>query len=100
MSALESYKSFVTVTSAEAVSNTQVGVVLANGEEALINFSYLIGKGPWKRLTNPVFFNRAHAAFDTIVWTDDIDIAPEEVWERAHRSICGHSPQAKTYYAE
>lgn len=100
MSPLESYKSFVSVSSAEAVSNTQVGVVFANGEKALIDFSDLIGKGPWKRLANPVFFNRAHAAFDTIVWTDDVDIAPAEVWERAHRSIRGHSPQAKTYYTE
>lgn len=53
MSALESYKSFVPVASAKAVSNTQVGVAFANGEKDMIDFSDLIGKGPWKRLANP-----------------------------------------------
>ncbi len=85
MSALESYKSFIPVARAAAVSDTQVGVVFANGQKAVIDLSDLIGKGPWKRLASPVFFKRAHAAFDTVVWTDDVDIAPEEVWERAKR---------------
>ena len=35
------------------------------------------------RLTDERFFNTVRADYGTIVWDDNIDVAPESVWERS-----------------
>jgi hypothetical protein len=59
-------------------------VLFANGERARVDFSEIIGQGPWERLADPSFLNLAHAAYDTVVLNDDVDVSPELVWEKAH----------------
>lgn len=86
MTELRDYKTFIPVSKASAVNNREIDVLFANGTRSRIDLSDIIGSGPWKRLANPAFFSRAHAAYDTIVWTDDVDIAPEDVWRRARES--------------
>ena len=39
----------------------------------------------WKRLADPAFFRLVRVAYGTLVWPDDIDIAPEDVWEKTVR---------------
>ena len=86
MTAFGLYKSFLPVVEAHAISSHEVAVRFADGKTSSIDLSDLIGKGPWKRLSDPGFFKKAHAAFDTVIWSDDVDIAPEEIWERAHNA--------------
>ena len=83
MTALSSYKTFVPVAEARAVSDHEVEVHFADGTVSRVDFSDLMSQRPWQRLADPSFFNLAHAAFDTVIWTDDVDVAPEEVWARA-----------------
>ena len=83
MTAISAYKTFVPVAEARAVSDHEVEVRFADGTAACVDFSDLMDQRPWLRLADPSFFKLAHAAFDTVVWTDDIDVAPEEVWARA-----------------
>ena len=75
------------VTEAVAVDSYHVDVVFADGSRACIDFSDIIGEGPWARLADPAFFALAHAAYDTVIWTDDVDVAPEDVWERAQAQL-------------
>jgi len=35
----------------------------------------------WARLLDPDFFKTARAEYGTLVWNDNIDVAPESVWE-------------------
>lgn len=81
MTDIASYKTFVPVTDAHAVSTCEVAVTFADGRTGVIDLTGIIGDGPWRRLADPSFFSRAHAAFDTIVWDDDVDVAPEYVYE-------------------
>jgi hypothetical protein len=87
MTALSLYKTFVPVRDAFAVDSYHVDVVFADGSRACIDFSDIIGEGPWTRLADPAFFALAHAAYDTVIWTDDVDVAPEDVWERAQAQL-------------
>ena len=41
------------------------------------NFKYNV----FARLKNPGFFKHAHVSGDSVAWNDDIDIAPEELYE-------------------
>ena len=36
----------------------------------------------YKPLENPSIFNMAHTNGETVVWNDDIDIAPETLYEK------------------
>ena len=81
MTELNRYRTFVPVTSAEARGAGVVRVTLADGRTGRVDFSELIGVGPWKQPADPAFFSLAHAAYDTVVWTDEVDVAPEYVFD-------------------
>ena len=87
MAALDAYKTFVPVRKAAAVDDHRVDVVFADGSRALVDFSDIIGDGPWARLADPTFFKLAHASYDTVIWTEEVDVAPEDVWERAQAQL-------------
>lgn len=91
MTSLDLYKTFVPVRTARAVNNHEVDVVFADGTAARVDFSDIIGEGPWARLADPAFFSLAHAAYDTVVWPDEVDVAPEDVWDRAQTSLGSRS---------
>jgi hypothetical protein len=84
MTSLAAYKTYIPVKEASAFDSCRVDVLFANGERARVDFSEIIGQGPWKRLADPSFFKLAHADYDTVVWNDDVDVSPEFVWEKAH----------------
>lgn len=75
------YRSFVPVSRAHAIDARRIAVEFSDGRTGILDLSSLVGTGPWKRLADPAFFSQATAAFDTIVWPDDIDLAPEYVYD-------------------
>lgn len=70
------------VTKAIPRGNMDVEVHFDTGEKGVFNCAYLLDFPYWKRLSSPAFFNTARAEYGTIVWDDNIDVAPEAVWER------------------
>ena len=56
-------------------------LTFANGEKRLYDARPLLGKRICERLKDVNFFLRARAMYGTVVWTDDIDIAPEHLYE-------------------
>ncbi len=57
-----------------------------NGEKKIYNARPLLEKTIYAQLRNLAFFLGAKAECGTVVWNDDIDIAPEHLYECA-RSI-------------
>ncbi len=51
----------------------------------------------WKRLANPAFFRLVWVAYGTLVWSADIDIAPEDVGEKA---VCDPVPASLPTYPD
>lgn len=83
------FRTFQETISAEALDSCHVKAAFEDETSATIDLSDIIGRGPWEKLADPAFFQRAHAAFGTIAWGDGIDLAPEDVWDRAQKANLG-----------
>ncbi|MFA6191052.1 MAG: DUF2442 domain-containing protein [Sulfurimonas sp.] len=51
-----------------------------NGEEKEFDCKPLFDKKPFQKLQDKYFFNKAKVEFGTVVWPDEIDIAPETLY--------------------
>ena len=74
-------KTYAAVVSAEALPDFRVQVSFDTGETGVFDCKHLLSDPFWRRLSDPAFFRLVRVAYGTLVWPDDIDIAPEDVWE-------------------
>ncbi|DAB28648.1 MAG: hypothetical protein A2513_06945 [Sulfurimonas sp. RIFOXYD12_FULL_33_39] len=51
-----------------------------NGEKKEFDCKTLFDKKPFQILQDKRFFKRAKVAFGTVMWSDEIDIAPETLY--------------------
>ena len=51
-----------------------------NGEKKEFDCKPLFDKKPFQILQDKGFFKRAKVAFGTVIWSDEIDIAPETLY--------------------
>lgn len=65
-----------------------------NGERRIYDARPLLDKEIYAALRKPAFFLRAKAECGTVVWSDDIDIAPEHLHESS-RPFVAVSAMAK-----
>ena len=96
-------KEYSTVKSAVPISDHEVRVVFDTGDSGVFDCKPYFSDPYWKRLANPAFFRLVQVEFGTLVWPDDIDMAPEDVWENAIRdgdnALCVAEAQVP-YHAE
>ena len=71
------------VTEAKPCGGYNVMVRFDTGETGVFDCEYLTADPYWHRLTDEGFFNTVRADYGTVVWDDNIDVAPESVWERS-----------------
>ena len=74
------------VVSASAMDDAKVRVLFENGVEGVFDCSRYMADKFWARLSDPSFFRLVKADCGTLVWPDDIDIDPEEIWEDCVKS--------------
>lgn len=56
-------------------------LTFATGEKKIYDARSLLNMSIYSELKNPGFFITAKAECGTVVWNDDIDIAPEHLYE-------------------
>ena len=56
-------------------------LTFTGGEKRIYNAKPLLEKPLYTQLRNPSFFLTAKADCGTVVWDDDLDIAPEHLYE-------------------
>ena len=56
-------------------------LTFTDGEKRLYNARPLLSKKVCERLQDVNFFMKARAMYGTVVWNDEIDIAPEHLYE-------------------
>ena len=56
-------------------------LTFADGSAKVYNVRPLLEKAIYAPLKNPAFFLRAKVECGTVVWNDDVDIAPEHLYE-------------------
>lgn len=58
-----------------------LSITFADGEQKLFDARPLLNKTIYAALKNQAFFLSARAEYGTVIWNDDIDIAPEYLYE-------------------
>ena len=56
-------------------------ITFESGEKRVYDARPLLEKKIYEELRNPAFFMKARAEYDTVIWTEDLDIAPEHLYE-------------------
>lgn len=78
-------KNYSLVVSASPISDTKILVEFDSGVTGVFDCSPFFRDPYWKRLADPAFFRLVRVECGTLVWPGDIDIAPEDVWEKTVR---------------
>ena len=73
------------IVSAKALDGYKVDVEFDTGEKAVFDCSRYLSMPYWTRLNDKAFFNQVMVGYGTLVWPEEIDIGPEDVWEFAER---------------
>ena len=69
------------VTDVEAKEDYTLLITFTGGEQRVYNARPLLEKSIYSPLKNLAFFMEAKADCGTVVWDDDVDIAPEHLYE-------------------
>ncbi len=80
-------KSNPRVVSACAVDDTHVAVSFSDGTNGTLGVGPYLQFPAFAPLNDHSFFRRAHAAHGTVVWSDEIDLCPDTVWEEAVQPV-------------
>ena len=73
---------FITLDKVEPTNDYHLISTFSNGVVKDFDCNYLLERNFFKALENKGIFNKAHANLGGVVWTEDIDLAMEEVYER------------------
>lgn len=73
----------IRVTKVDANSDYTLFLTFSNGEKKLYDAAPLLGKSLYKELNSLDFFLSAKEQYGTVVWSDEIDIAPEHLYEHS-----------------
>ena len=69
------------VTAVQPQKDYTLFLTFGDGERRIYNALPLLGKSIYEPLRNMAFFLSARVGGDTVCWGDDVDIAPEHLYE-------------------
>ena len=69
------------VTDVHPQSDYTLHITFTGGEKRVYDARPLLKKPIFEPLNNVAFFMRAKPVYGTVAWNDDIDIAPEHLYE-------------------
>jgi hypothetical protein len=70
----------IRVTSVQPVTDFKLQLRFSNGECRCFDMAPYLHLPVYRRLDNPGFFALARVDYGTVVWPDEIDIAPETLY--------------------
>jgi len=69
------------VKSVKPLDNYILLLTFANNEQRRYDIKPLLGTGVFKSLQDPEMFNTVRVCFDSVAWANQVDIAPETLYE-------------------
>ena len=76
-------KPLLDVIDVKATGDYMLHLKFENGEERVFDMAPYMGKKPFVRLKSTPLFMLAKARYGTVVWPDNIDIAPETLYDKS-----------------
>lgn len=67
------------IISASPRPNYRIEVTFKNGVHGVFDMTPYLNEGVFVKLRDPIFFNAVHVEYGTLVWPEEIDIAPDTV---------------------
>ena len=61
----------------------QLDLKFQNGERRRFDVRPLLSMKPWDRIASPAVFDLVRVEYGTVVWPDDVDIAPETLYDQS-----------------
>ena len=74
---------YIGITAVTPMDNYTLLLTFANGEQRNFDMKPYLDRGVFKELANEETFRTAHLSFDTVAWKNDIDLAPEVLYEKS-----------------
>ena len=71
------------VTDVKASKSCELHLSFSNGKKGIFNFLSELQKPIYQQLNDLDFFLTAHVEDGTVVWNDELDIAPEYLYENS-----------------
>lgn len=71
------------VTAVQPQKDYTLLLTFTDGEKRLYNALPLLDKGIYSQLKNLSFFMSARVDGDTVIWSDEVDIAPEHLYDNS-----------------
>ena len=71
------------ITAVMPMENYILFLKFENGEQRYLDMKPYLHRGVFKELKNKDLFNTAHVSFDTVAWKNEIDLAPEVLYEKS-----------------
>ena len=71
------------VITVEARSDGTLVLLFENQARRVFDMKPYLSRPPFVKLREPELFMKASVALGTVVWPDNIDIAPETLWEES-----------------
>jgi len=70
----------VRVLSVKPMEGHKLLLAFSTGEKRVFDLTPLLEKPAFRQLKNPGVFKSARIAFGTVVWNDELDLAPESLY--------------------
>jgi len=71
------------ITSVAPQDNYILHLTFENGEQRYLDMKPYLNRGVFKALADKKIFNTAYVSFDTVAWKNEIDLAPEILYEKS-----------------
>ncbi|MES9857794.1 MAG: DUF2442 domain-containing protein [Sedimenticola sp.] len=71
------------IISVRPLPNYQLALEFENGEHRKFDMRPLLLMKPWDKITSQSMFQQAKAEYGTVVWPNEIDIAPETLYDNS-----------------
>jgi len=71
------------ITAVKPQDNYILFLTFENGEQRYLDMKPYLHRGVFKALANKDMFDTARLSFDTVAWDNDVDLAPEVLYEKS-----------------
>ena len=78
---------YIGITAVVPQDNYILHLTFENGEQKYLDVKPYLHRGVFKELADKNMFNTAYVSFDTVAWKNEVDLAPEILYEKSTSEI-------------